>query len=498
MERRLVLRNIICSLALQFVTIVSGFIIPKVILSYFGSDINGLISSINQFLNYIQLLEGGLSSVVMAALYKPLNDNDTEKISSIIKATEMFFRKIAFIFLAYTIIVAIGYPMLFKTGFSYSYSLVLVVVLAMNLFVQYFFSLTYKLLLNADRKVYIVSLTQIVIIVLNMAAVIICAKIFHDVLIIKLVSALIFLIQPIVYGTCVKKHYSLNRNAEPDNVALSQRWDGFGINLAYFVHTNTDVIILTIFSSLANVSVYSVYLLIVNAMKNLVLSVSQAIVPSFGKVLASDNQEESNTAFDIYEFGIDFITIFIFACGLVLITPFVKVYTLGINDANYIQHTFGYILVLAEMVYCFRDPYIAVTYTAGHFKQVTKYAIIEVVINLVISLSLVVKMGITGVAIGTLVSMIYRMVSHVFYLKINILYRSPWIAIKKFVVYGLVAFVSSFICINIFDSQVNTYWEWFELAIKVGLVTLAINGSASWLFYRQEFNMLVSRLFFKR
>ena len=75
-------------------------------------------------------------------------------------------------------------------------------------------------------------------------------------------------------------------------------------------------------------------------MKNFVLSVSQAIIPSFGKVLASDNQEESNTAFDIYEFGIDFITIFIFACGLVLITPFVKVYTLGINDANYIQHTF--------------------------------------------------------------------------------------------------------------------------------------------------------------
>ena len=55
--------NMISSLGLQFITILSGFIIPRQILLVFGSDINGLINSLTQFLNYISLVEGGLGSV---------------------------------------------------------------------------------------------------------------------------------------------------------------------------------------------------------------------------------------------------------------------------------------------------------------------------------------------------------------------------------------------------------------------------------------------------
>ena len=99
MERKVIARNIICSILLQLVTIISGFIVPKVILSCFGSNVNGLISSINQFLNYIQLLEGGLSGVIMSALYRPLAQQDDEAVSRVIKAAQQFFQKIALIFL---------------------------------------------------------------------------------------------------------------------------------------------------------------------------------------------------------------------------------------------------------------------------------------------------------------------------------------------------------------------------------------------------------------
>ena len=101
MKINLIYKNIICSVLLQIVTIASGFVIPKVILVYFGSSVNGLISSINQFLNYIQLLEGGLSGVIMAALYKPLANHDKEKISGIVKAAQSFFQKIGIIYQFY-------------------------------------------------------------------------------------------------------------------------------------------------------------------------------------------------------------------------------------------------------------------------------------------------------------------------------------------------------------------------------------------------------------
>ena len=66
------LLNTIANIILQIVTIISGFILPKIILSCFGSEVNGLVSSISQFLSYINLLEGGVMGVIMANLYKQL------------------------------------------------------------------------------------------------------------------------------------------------------------------------------------------------------------------------------------------------------------------------------------------------------------------------------------------------------------------------------------------------------------------------------------------
>ena len=89
------LLNTFSSLLLQVVTIINGFIIPRLILSHFGSETNGLVSSLNQFLNYVSLLEGGLNSVIMASLYKPLAKKDNEKVSSIVTTSTRFFRRIS-------------------------------------------------------------------------------------------------------------------------------------------------------------------------------------------------------------------------------------------------------------------------------------------------------------------------------------------------------------------------------------------------------------------
>ena len=98
----------------------------------------------------------------MAALYKPLSAGETDKVNSVVKAAQNFFKKIGLIYLVYAVGVAFVYPLLKPTGFDYKYSILLILVLGMNLFVQYFFSLAFKILINADRKSYYVSLTQII------------------------------------------------------------------------------------------------------------------------------------------------------------------------------------------------------------------------------------------------------------------------------------------------------------------------------------------------
>lgn len=467
-------KNVIFSLIYQIISIIYGLIIPRLILEAFGSNINGLVSSLNQFLNYITLLEGGLTGVIMASLYKPLVENNMKKVSGIVKATESFFRKIAIIYIAYMLLVAILYPIFISTDYSWIFIFSLTCIIGITLFVQYFFSLSYRILINANEQGYIVFIVQIIFTVVNLIFTYIVVTKFPSIHMLKLANAIAYIIQPIVFRKYTKKTFNLDYDAEIDNTALSQRWDGFGQNLAYFIHTNTDIIVLTFFCTLSDVSIYSVYFLIATALKNIVMSVSSAIVPSIGKVLSESDTNLKNDVFDYYEFGVSYITTILFSCGISLVVPFILIYTGGIYDANYNQPIFGVLLLLAEAIYCFRDPYVSVAYASGHFKQTANYSYLEAAINIIISIIFVSRFGLIGVTIGTLISMIYRMLMHIYYLKVNILYRKMKYSLKNFIL-SMFSMVATYTLTSFFGLQLaNTYYEWFFHAVITFALSLSI------------------------
>lgn len=104
MRSKKAILNIVTNLLLQVAIVIYGFIVPKVIITNFGSNINGLISSITQFLAYISLLESGFGPVVKALLYKPISKKNKEEITNILSTTEKFFKNIAKIFVIYMIL----------------------------------------------------------------------------------------------------------------------------------------------------------------------------------------------------------------------------------------------------------------------------------------------------------------------------------------------------------------------------------------------------------
>lgn len=152
MKNKATLLNMVSGLLLQFCTLISGFIIPKIILSYFGSEVNGLVSSLNQFLSYITLVEGGITGVIVANLYKPIVERDNDKLSSILVTADKFYKKIAYLFIGYSLILAVLYPVIFKTEFGFGYIALLTLILSLNLLIQYMFSLTLKSVLTAEKK----------------------------------------------------------------------------------------------------------------------------------------------------------------------------------------------------------------------------------------------------------------------------------------------------------------------------------------------------------
>ena len=118
MRSKKALWNMLSSLSLQFVSVVCGLVLPRLLIRTFGSSVNGMASSVTQFLGYIVLFEAGVGGVVRAALYKPLADGDRAKISGILRASDRFFRRVALIFIGYALAVAAVYPLLVRQDFE--------------------------------------------------------------------------------------------------------------------------------------------------------------------------------------------------------------------------------------------------------------------------------------------------------------------------------------------------------------------------------------------
>ena len=478
MKSKVTLINIISSLTLQVVTVISGFIIPKIILTNFGSSVNGLVSSLNQFLSYITLIEGGITGVVLANLYKPLVDHDNKKISAVLVTAKKFFNKIGYLFIAYSIGVAVVYPILSKEGFSWSFVASLTVVLSLNLLIQYLFSLSFRVLLQADKKLYVISFTQIVITVCNIACAFFSVKIYPSIHLLKLLTGLLYIIQPLVYGYFVKKHYSINWGTEPDDNLLKERWNGFAINCAAFIHNSTDITILTIFTNLATVSIYGVYTLVTNGLNGLFAAVFRAIAPTVGQAYAKGDEHELNKKLDLFEF-ITFISVyFCFTLSGLLITPFVQLYTKGITDVDYIQPIFGVLIVMAEGLYLIKEPHLDLSYSANKFKELSVPAFVEAGINILVSIILVHKLGLIGVAIGTIAGMTYRMAYQIYFTTKIVKNRKQWIFYKKLLAFSFVTLIGVAICHFVPLTEI-TVWNWvlhaFIYALIFGVLYLILS-----------------------
>lgn len=416
--------NLITSLVFQVATMLSGLILPRIIIGTFGSELNGMVSSITQFLSFISLLEGGLGAVVLAELYKPINDKDDKQIKSILCSCQKFFTKLAFIFIFYTVVLSIVYGYIFKTDYSFGFVCSLVYILSFTTLVQYLFAITYKLFLQAQQKIYIVNIVSTTTVLINLVLSLALIHVFPSIHLIKLCSAFAFLLQPIVFKKFVeKKYHNLHSYDSKSDYAIANRWGGFAQNLAHFVNLNTDIVVITLFLSFTDVSVYTVYLLPITALRSIISSMTNSYQSALGKYYAQGEKELLRTNFDKFNnFNLS-ITIAMFGTCLILINPFVSLYTQNINDANYYQPIFAVLITIANMFFCMREPYRFLVLAAGKFKETNFGAVMEAIINLALSIILINQYGLIGVAIGTLIAVVYRFVYLVVYLKKNILYK---------------------------------------------------------------------------
>lgn len=423
--------NIACSVLLQFVTGVCGLILPRFILQNFGSEVNGLVASVTQLLSYAVLLEGGIGGVMKAALYKPLANEDDAGVSAIFYQISRTFRQISVVFICCALLLSIGMKFFVDTQYSWFFVFTMVLILSTHTFFSYYVGLPYRILMTADQKLYILHFTQIITTVLNL---LLCLLVMHlggGIHMVKLTSAAVYLLNPLVAWLYVTRHYKLSRRVSADNVQPIPKRDGAIHHLAYFIHRNTDVVILSLFGSLYTVSVYTVYNTVIFVLEQLLASVSAGLSGLVGRLIARKEIAELNRLVDRYEACNNALATGVATVCAILILPFVSIYTGGVTDVQYHQPLFAILMIAGSYAYSVRHPFGCVVSAAGHYKETKAGAIGEVAINLGLSLLLVKPLGLAGVALGTVVAMSFRTLHTVWYLSKNILHRSVWSFVLK-------------------------------------------------------------------
>ena len=491
--------NVTFSVLGQIVTLICGIIVPRLLIDAYGSEAYGATASITQFLAYITLLEGGIGGVARAALYKPLADNNDKEISSVIIEIKRFFRIIGIIFVIYVIVLACSFKTIAHVQcFNWMSSFFLVIVISIATIAQYFIGISYVVLLQAAQKLYITQVVSSIATILNTILVIVFLQLGSSLIVVKLVSSIVFAIKPIVLWLYVKRYFNIEKASEKSN-ALEQKWTGLGQHIAFCLHSNTDIVILTIFSNLSYVAVYSVYNMIVSQIQNFTASFSAGMESVFGDMLAKNEIQSLNNTFDIYESIISIIAGVLFSVTAVMIVPFIKIYTFNVEDINYIYPTFALLLCLASFLYCLRMPYHSLIIAAGHFRQTKFAAYGEAILNLITSIFLVIKFNLVGVAVGTVVAVSFRFLFYAYYLSKEICCRSMSLFLKRCACnafpFLIILFVGSY-AVRCFD--LHNYYHWIMCSFGVFLFAVLVEVVSFKAFYKSTYLIVFKSIIGKR
>ena len=131
--------NTLTSLALQITQLGRGFIVPWLILHYYGANVNGLMHSIIQLIVLVSFLEAGVGPVLQAALYRPLHRHDRYGICIILKCAQEFYNKIGYVLIIYSVALVWLFPYITHKQFDVFYTGTLIVAVFVSSLSRYFF-----------------------------------------------------------------------------------------------------------------------------------------------------------------------------------------------------------------------------------------------------------------------------------------------------------------------------------------------------------------------
>lgn len=386
-----------------------GFILRTVFISYLGDTLNGINDLYTGILSVLSLAELGVGTALNYSLYGPVARKDYEKIKSYMQLYKKAYRVIGLVIAVIGLAISPFLPYLVKQPQGVSvrdltlYYFIFLFNTVSTYFVAYKYSLAY-----AEQKNYIqtntITITKMITVTLQIA-VIVTTRNFYLYL---LTAAAVELIQKIFISWYLNRLYPYLKDKNVKKLSKEETGEVVTKTKALVFHKvgdvarlQTDSMIISAFINVTLVGFVGNYNMILNSVANFVNIIFNSVLSSFGNLIATESKEKQYDVFKVYRFFACWIYGFSAVGFFLLLTPFIviwqgneKVLAAGVVACILIDYYFkGDRIVLSN----FKTA-------AGVFEQDKYLALIQGVVNLILSIVLVQKIGLVGIYIGTIVS----------------------------------------------------------------------------------------------
>ena len=491
------------ALSVVFIALIQGifsFYRISVILSAYGDKINGVVQVALQISAYLVLFQSGMSAAYQYKMYAPLSNGEYGRVSSLFSGLQKSMRRVSGkMLLIALIIIPIYSALLLNKGVRYWDTLLILAVIGIRITAPYFFTLPERCLIDIKEKRYVVVIVE---------GIKDCVTICTEILLIKftmlplpliLCVNLIYLgASKLVYQRIIRKYYgkSFDLKSIPEYTAATMTKAVYAHQAASVATSNTDNVLLSILSSLKNVTIYSAFASLIAYPALVISRMIEGMRASLALKIARDDKDSFLAFKQLLAFSF-FCVCAIVPVFLKMANPFVALW-IGSQYSIPVIPLILFGLILADKlimpgIYAARDA-------KGLYQESKRYTILQAVVNVVVSIGLVIPFGIVGVLAGTLASMYLILQPCNF----NLVYRKVFN--RKLSIYldlGVVAiicavsfFVSEFVIARI--PAGGGGWMAFALNAAVCAAIAVVFAFFGLWISNSGFRMLVRRFFGKR
>ncbi|MCI9345303.1 MAG: polysaccharide biosynthesis protein [Lachnospiraceae bacterium] len=404
-------KNIIFGYISNLVILLVNFIQRTVFIYVLGRTFSGVNETYTSVLSVLSLAELGIGTALNYSLYKPVAERDIEKIKSYMRFYKKAYLTIAGVIAAAGIAISPFLKLFLKNPGNLTVKeLTLYYYLFLfNTVISYFVAYKYSLS-NAEQKNYIqtniATLTKIAAATVQITVLLL----FRNFLFYLLAQSVVEFLQKIFVTLYMNRLYPYLRDKDVKKLTPQETRIVASKTKALICHKvgdvarlQTDTLVISSFVNVDTSAVVGNYLYIITYVGNFVNIIFDSVISGFGNVVATESKERQYLLFKVYRF----FACWLFGFGAVgffhLLTPFIGGVWLRDDGWTLPQMTVT-LLVTDFYLKGGRTVLLNFKIASGLFEQDRFLPLVQGAVNLVVSIALVQKIGVTGVYVGTLVS----------------------------------------------------------------------------------------------